>query len=1006
MKWLRYFLASLLFVLFSPLAVAGTDPIGWTVSGSIPANTTNNLLYGPVVYTFTNNLPYQLKCPLYILKNSSGEYFNYVDNCYGVALMPGATCTVSFEFQPTTPGNKFIALTMNYGKNVVPLPSMSTVTAPAPVPLVKGVVSQALPTNMGAGEQKPFSFTYTNTNNGTVTNVISVGPTISVNAGGGQFIGAVTDTCATLPLSKMTPGQVCTVSGVFRAGVQGNYTISHSLTYDFGLNTSLSTSTFATMNIIGTIDTNFPSPMGAGEQNTLTFRFTNNGSDTVYGNPVNISAALTGFVAGTGGNASVSATTCNTPTLAAGASCTVDVFFESGLPSPPPYTATVAFSYAGGSNVASTTAGPTNGAVLITNTVTQDLPADIGTGENHDVIFTFQNTGSGTAYNVTTPVANFVAAGGTCVATATTCGATLASGASCTATCTFRATAPSVGVAAVTDGFTYAGGTNVVQQTTATSVTVTNKVVGVLTTPSPFPSKQGVNVALTPVRFTFTNTGAYTVNGISGSGVVVTTVPGSPSGTFAETTDTCDDATTLASGASCYVEGSFTGKVTGDYTIDAVLSYAGPDVHATPTPLTINVGRVVTMVNRCKQNVWYSFNGGVTQYGCASDANCPSGSFCNTTANAGAGACYWANPEPLTGTLQLGPMIGTTPTTSTVIVPDKGTTLGAIWQGKVAARTNCTGSNPLACETATCLGDATRYPLGSCAVGQDFASPSTKAEFKFVKTAVDQYGIQASNGLNVPMSMGPTTETFNIASPYTCATPGDAGLAGVKSFQACNWTPVLPATPVSAASVNARNYVWVNGAGAGNACTSNADCVVSGEVCGLKYDSSFSRVCGIQIGYWTANQACIVDPVQADPFFNCNDTVATPNYSLLRNLYSCSPVIGTDLGSCYAGGATTNCCGCINWNPTVPGVPTVPQGTTACVNVNTAWTPASGVLPTIQWMKEMCPQLITYPDDTGSTRFTCQTPDPVPAATNIAEYTITFCPEVVSNPIKKPKLKS
>lgn len=1002
MKWLRYCLASLFFVLSAPLAIAGTDPVGWTVSGGIPANTTTNLLYGPVVYTFTNNLPYQLTCPLYILMSRQGEFINYVDNCSGQQLMPGASCTVSFSFQPTTPGKKYIALTMNYGKEVVPLPAISTVTTVAPPPLIKGVVTQPLPANMGAGEQRPFTFTYTNMNNGIATNVSSSAVTIPVDAGGGQIISTV-DTCATLPLNRLNPGQSCTVSGIFQAGVQGNYTVSHTLSYDFGLSTTLNTSTFATVLVVGTIDTDFPSPMGAGEQNQLVFRFTNTGSGTVYGNP-NITVLLSSFAAGTGGTAVISGDTCSGPSLAAGASCLVTVDFDSGLPSPPSYFATVGFTYAGGT--VSTTAGPTNGVILITNQVTQDLPADIGTGEDHDVIFTFTNTGSGTAYNITTPEANFSVVGGICFATATTCGATLAPNAQCTATCTFRSNTPSVGVASVTDGFTYAGGTNVLQQTTATSVTITNKVVGVLTTPTPFPSKVGVNTTLSPVRFTFTNTGSFPVNGVSVSGVVVTTLP-SVSSSFTETDDTCDDSTVLANGASCYVEGDFLTQVTGDYTIDAVFSYYGPDVHATPTPIQVNAGRVVTMVNRCKENVWYSFNGNVTQFGCASDAACPSGSFCNPAANGGSGACYWANPEPLTGTLQLGPMIGTTPTTSTVIVPDKGTTLGAIWQGKVAARTTCaTASPPYVCETATCGSDATHYPLGSCAVGQDFASPSTKAEFKFIKAAVDQYGVQASNGINVPMSMGPTTETFNIAAPYTCATPGDAGLAGVKSFQACNWTPVTPVTTYDATDLFGRNYIWVRKTN-DTPCVSNGDCGLPNEVCGLQYDSgNFLRACGIQIGYWTANQACSVDPVQADTFFNCNDSVATPNYSLLRNLYSCSPVIGTDLASCYNGGATSNCCGCINWNPTVPGVPTVPQGTQACVNFNTSWSGAGGVLPTIQWMKEMCPQLITYPDDTGSTRFTCNTPDPVPSATNIAEYTITFCPEVVSNPIKKKKVAS
>ncbi len=1016
MKWLRYFIVVLSFILFSPIVSAGTDPVGWSVSGSIPANTTTNLLYGPVTYTFRNNLPYQLKCPLYIVPSISGNgFFNYTDNCSGRALLPGEMCSVSFSFQPLVPGKSSIALSIQYGRNVVPLPAISTTTTVAPPPLVTGTVTLPLPANIGAGEQHDFVFTYKNNNNGTVTGVVSPPPTLTQNAGGGSIINIVNG-CAALPGNVLLPGQSCTVSGTLQAGVAGAYTVSHTLSYDFGLSTSLSTSTTATQNITGSIDINFPNPMGAGEQDILRFRFTNNGSGTVFGVT---GASLDAFDAGTGGSAAevpLSDTCAALPggMLAAGASCTVDIQFNSGLPSPPSYFATVSFTYAGGSNVAPTTAGPTNGTVLITNQVTQDFPGTcptaIGAGEDHDIIFTFTNTGSGTAYGITTPVANFMPSGGTCVATSTTCNppspSTLASGANCTATCTFRAT--TTGNASVTDSFTYAGGTQVVPQTSCT-VPVTNNVVG--SVPDPLPAKMGVNSTLSPtsesITFRFTNTGTTAVNGTPNISVTEAvkrdqppTNPVTTDATFVVGTDTCT-GTTLAASAFCEVTGTFTGNRTGAYLVEATFHYAGPDVTVSTNT---NVGRTITINNRCTENVWYSFNGDPTQNGCASTADCPSGSVCNPLANGATGVCYWENPLPQSGGFQLGPMIGTTPTSSTVIIPDKGSTLGVLWSGKVAARTGCVGTN--ACDTADCNSSGGN---NVCPAGNPFNSPSTKAEIRIIKaTSGDVYDVQVSNGINHTLSVGPTSTPWGGAgNPYFCATPGSPD--PTKVYSACLWTFVPPSG--STGDGNPFDFIWVKKpVGAETACTNNLACLNPGEVCGLRYDATsspkFARVCGVQQGYWTANQACILNPADANTFFGCNDPAvpATPFGALVRNLYSCSPVNGTDLRSCYITPATTSCCGCVDWDSVNPGVPPTGAPTQMCGATNTAWN--NLVQPSLEWLKLACPSTFVYPDDTASSVNSCNTGDTIGATTNVTAYTVTFCPEVISNPFAKKKVKA
>lgn len=1039
MKWLRYWIVSLMVLCCSPLAFAGSDPISWSVSGNaIPANSVKFLYYGPVTYTFKNNLPYKLVCPLNVIAQIVGQFNVTSNTCQNNALDPGDTCSVTFDIQPTVNGVHSITLIMQYGKDIVPLPAVTTVVSDGPIPLVTGTLTPAFPATVGAGEQKPFGFTYTNNNNGTVTGISC--PNVTTIDQNQTNSSVLTDTVCTCG-PTLAPGASCFKNGnVFQFGYAGHYAIHHTLTYTGG-STTLSTSTDAFMNIESAIVQNFPlyppitgTVTGAGEIYTLTFRFTNGGTDTVYGvtsskfTPPAPTVGIGGII--NGGNDNVGdpiqpPNDCNVGTLASGSFCDVDVLYQSGLESPPSYQMSVGFNYKGGINQVPQTAGPIPGEIQVTNTFaspTDDLPASIGTGEDHDVKFTFTNNGVGTAWNITDPETTFVtSANGSCVATSTTCTgpfpSTLNAGDSCTAICRFRATTP--GNSFVTQNFTYAGG---VVPLTSTTATASQKVIGEVFSPSPFPSKIGVNVGQA-VTFRFTNTGSTAVQGTPN---ITITQPGSPP-VWVLGANSCT-GTSLAAGASCDVSGTYTGQVTGDVTIAATFNYSGPPVVASADT---NIGRVVTLVNRCNQNVWYSFNGSVTQFGCATTADCPSGSVCNPAANAGGGACYWENPEPLSGSLQLPPMIGTTPSTSTVIVPDRGTTLGGIWQGQIAGRTSCTGSAPLVCETATCGGDPV-YPKGSCAPGAIFGAsvlvpnqevtPVTRAEFKLIKTAVDEYGVQASNGINLPMAMGPTSSTFAIGTPYTCARPGYAGIdnpgdtAGVKSFSACNWTPVPPAITPDATDLNGRNYVWVRKSAADTACVSNATCLLPGEVCGLRYDATssptFKRACGVPIGYWTANQACLTDAVDAQTFFNCNNASSTdtPPGSLVKNLYSCSPVVGLNLLNCYISPAPNpNCCGCVNWNETagVTGVPlTGGSGSQACPigNINTSWT--GDVQPTIKWIKTMCPQLITYPDDTGSSRFTCNTPDSVPSGTNTAAYSVTFCPEVFVAPLAKKKVKS
>ena len=99
--------------------------------------------------------------------------------------------------------------------------------------------------------------------------------------------------------------------------------------------------------------------------------------------------------------------------------------------------------------------------------------------------------------------------------------------------------------------------------------------------------------------------------------------------------------------------------------------------------------------------------------------------------------------------------------------------------------------------------------------------PATIAEFTLMRSAEDKYAIQAGNGINLSMSMGPThpdktTPAYNANHPYYCATPGSAD-AG-KIFNACSWMLKPPAYPNAS---NATDYIWVK-PGVGGACSTKA----------------------------------------------------------------------------------------------------------------------------------------------------------------------------------------
>lgn len=385
--------------------------------------------------------------------------------------------------------------------------------------------------------------------------------------------------------------------------------------------------------------------------------------------------------------------------------------------------------------------------------------------------------------------------------------------------------------------------------------------------------------------------------------------------------------------------------------------------------------RTINFVNNCSYPIWFGISGGSAQSKlsgtmCNTDNDCYSGSRCVQTGSIR--QCFWINPQPANNNYQLSANGGG----NQVSIPIYTDGPALIWSGVVSGRTNCTGTS---CQTADCGNGS-----GACLPGQGFTQPATQAEFSLSLNNLDYYDVEVINGVNVPISMAPVLTSkqmkhkFN-SNPYNCGSPG-AATPSSPLLGACTWQFTPPS----------NDYIWVKSGGA--ACTAASDCT-SPSVCGISFNpgqaSLLQKTCGVQIGYWTADQICGIQHDYGAPF-NCSQPIPQDNFTLW-NLYAC---IGNS--SCYSSGAGTDCCGCVNWDKIGIAVPPAPY-TQQCVNTNPYWNTYSQ--PTLAWLKSACPTAYVYPFDDLSSTFTCSVME---NNMNTVNYTITYCPQAQTPPPPPP----
>lgn len=191
-------------------AYAGKDPIGWSMSGTVPETTELNQSYS-ISFTLINNLPFTMPTALRISNNSTpASEVTMHDNCSGLKLAPNATCDVGLVLVPTQAGNQALSVFMEYGKNKVQIPKtpIKSKTLAAGSSQLKGVVTNGLPSGILSNATFVLTFTFSN-NGSTALTGFTYSPKANNSAGFTQT--SATNCGSTLPAG----GPDCVITGTF-----------------------------------------------------------------------------------------------------------------------------------------------------------------------------------------------------------------------------------------------------------------------------------------------------------------------------------------------------------------------------------------------------------------------------------------------------------------------------------------------------------------------------------------------------------------------------------------------------------------------------------------------------------------------------------------------------------------------------------------------------------------------------------------------------------------------
>lgn len=664
----------------------------------------------------------------------------------------------------------------------------------------------------------------------------------------------------------------------------------------------------------------------------------------------------------------------------------------------------------------------------ITGNVTSPLPGDTETSVTYPVTFQFTNKGN---TSVTASSVSVTGDTGYFTQTSNNCADPITPTNNCKIIGNFVATTS--GNFSLTSQYNYDSGSKSVTLHTSTHTsqggTGCASVDGSL--PLELPS-QTYTYADNVVEFKFTNhcdSAAATLGAVQlSTGSTMNSKGSHTASVLTKGEDNCSNAT-LAADASCTILASLVpGSTTGPTYVKAVVDYTESNQSKTSTITTTSTvnanttsNRMITVVNQCPFPVWMTFNpGSYGPSGCSASPTptytCPTGTTCNSSAAAGDGLCYWSNPT--TGVTQDGKLLAAAanqaPSTMNILIPESNggsATGGVIYNAGIMPRLGCSGTgSSVSCKVNTC----TTGSDGLCLPGD---GPSTTpvafnaVEFTFNRTGGDGvYNNQIIDGITVPLEMKGRGPISTGTAPYdSCSATGAIIQPTASSSSAQLGACTFDFDPSSSAAPGDNTdyrYVYLSNPTSPTYCDSNSDCTVSGEICGLGYDSGgkIDKACGLLEGYNSVNKG-ICSQGSSGAFgrsksllspnfgtslyttiFNCDkEYSSTAGTYKNSNLYACSGSIMSQ-SSCYNG--STPCCGCIDWWTASGGSLAVPSDTVSCNNVtNVNWN--NTAQSTFQWVKSACPTSYVYQFDDKSSSFTCSVKQNTQVVTN---YQVTFCP--------------
>lgn len=342
MKLLIKLLFSLVLICSSFEVVAAQNPVSWSLSAPFPSAVFIGRSYD-ATYTFTSNLPFTMVKALVIDENASpSSEFSYVDECSGVKLSHGGSCTVKITLTPTTSGKKSVQLILaGYSNDRVLVPALTTTAQGESVSDVYSTVTQNLPASLYLGQSGTYGFSFTNDSSADLT-----GTSVSVVQTNGATPTYTTLNCG----SSLAKNQVCTINGTYTPTTNSptTQTVTATLTYDSSKTVTASTGTdiqsdvgvvasFVGSNHLPGIEVpTTPTPAGPYTApnyptNTVQVLFTNTGPG-----PATITSPSIAISPTVGGTSLLSATGGNTCTngliLAVGQACQmVGILDSSGV---------------------------------------------------------------------------------------------------------------------------------------------------------------------------------------------------------------------------------------------------------------------------------------------------------------------------------------------------------------------------------------------------------------------------------------------------------------------------------------------------------------------------------------------------------------------------------------------------------------------------------------------------------------------------------------------------